>query len=106
MLAIDKRLLRIATASCLVMASATLTQAANWVGAGPSPSPSPTPPVYWSAVYDGVTTTTGWDSAAPNSSGATANFTTVGAERATTLDAAYTIGALNYSGNTSGARRI
>ncbi|MBN8711320.1 MAG: PEP-CTERM sorting domain-containing protein [Verrucomicrobia bacterium] len=53
-----------------------------------------------------MTTTTGWDSAAPNSSGATANFTTVGAERATTLDAAYTIGALNYSGNTSGARRI
>ncbi|GAT32318.1 PEP-CTERM protein-sorting domain-containing protein [Terrimicrobium sacchariphilum] len=106
MLAMDKRLLRIAMASCLVMASAALTQAANWVGAGPSPSPSPTPPVYWSAVYDGSTTTTGWDSAAPNSNGASANFTSVGAERATTLDAAYTVGSLTLSGTSSGARRI
>lgn len=101
MLAIDKRLLRIASASCLVMASAAALQASDWTGTGPASGS-----LNWSTVYDGVTNTTGWVSSVPNSAGAVANFYTIGTSKSVTLDSPVTLGALNYSGSTGGTRTI
>lgn len=98
MLAIDKKILRFAATSCLVMASFAPVRASDWTGGGNS--------VNWSTVYDGGTNTTGWISSVPNSAGASANFTTTGAERIVILDSAYTIGSFNFSGSTGGSRRV
>jgi len=98
MLAIDKRLLRIATASCMVMAAATAVHASDWTGTGSN--------VNWSTIYDGGTNTTGWISSIPNGNGAVANFYTAGTSKTVILDSAITLGSLTYSGATIGTRTI
>lgn len=93
MLAIENRLLRLAMASCLVMASAALTQAADWTGnSGPG---------NWSSTGN-----PGWDGGVPNGEGAQANFFAKLGSQTISLDASYTVGSITLSPDTGGAQVI
>ncbi len=91
MLAIDKRLLRIATASCLVMASATLMQASDWTGNTGAGT--------WSSTGN-----PGWNGGVPNAEGAQANFFAKTGTQTISLDGSYTVGSITLSPDTGGAQ--
>ncbi len=99
-LAIDKKILRFATASCLVMASAALTHASDWTGTASG--------VNWSTVYSSPSAMAGWIGSVPNTAGSTANFYGLSGTSTTSvvLDSAISLGSLSYSGSTGGTRTI
>lgn len=83
MLAIDKKLLRIATASCLVMASAASVRASSdWAGGSGA----------WSS-----NASTGWNGTGVPTAGTTANLGSA-STKTVTLDVAGTTGSIYYGG--------
>lgn len=91
MLAIDRSFLRIATASCLLIASVAVTQASDWTGS--------TGPGNWSSTGD-----PGWNGGVPNAEGAQANFFAKGTSQTITLDGSYTVGSITLSPGGGGAQ--